>query len=72
MVRRLGWVLLVDGVAIVAVCCSASGGCAHLVRDSRLSRAVGDAIWHGTADLRTIGLWIAGLWADHCGGRYLG
>ena len=60
MVRRLGWVLLFDGVAIVAVLLIGQWWLRHLVRDSQLSRAVGDAIWHGTADLRTIGLWIAG------------
>ena len=60
MVRQLGWVLLFDGVAIVAVLLIGQWWLRHLVRDPQLSRAVGDAIWHGTADLRTIGLWIAG------------
>ncbi len=58
-VRRVGAVLIIDGAVIFGVLIGGQWYAQHLVKDQQLRQAIGDAVWHGTTDLRIISLWIA-------------
>lgn len=59
-VRRLGWVLVVDGAVIVLALQLLGWWAQRQVDGADLADAVGGAFTRGTADLRAVGLWIAG------------
>jgi hypothetical protein len=58
MVRRIGWVLVVDGAVLVAALQIAQWWARHSIADPQLAGAVGDALFHATSDLRTAGWWV--------------
>jgi len=56
--RRLGSALVVDGLAVLALLFGVQWWASHQVHGS-LGRAIGDAIFHATSDLRLLALWLS-------------
>src|SRR5262245_2860190 len=59
-VRRLGWIVVVDGLVIIVAIQVLRWWVGQRIDDPSLGEAIDGALGRGTQDLRTIGLWIAG------------
>lgn len=59
-VRRMGWIVVADGLVISALVVGGVWYSGRLVSDSQLSQGIQDGVSEWTQDLRTIGLWLAG------------
>ncbi|MGH9277103.1 MAG: hypothetical protein ACRD12_03195 [Acidimicrobiales bacterium] len=60
MARRLGWVVVVDGLVLFVLVLAAVWFAGRIVSGSQLSQAVQDSVEIWTSDLRTLALWLTG------------